>query len=92
MLKLKLSISAISSVLHDLMLGGAKLGMNIRIATPKGYECNSDILAKTQQLAKDNGTEPVFVTNVADEAVKSSDVIVTDTCKTMGKFESFCLK
>ena len=55
--------------------------MNIRIATPKGYECNADILAKTQDLAKENGTEPVFVTNVADEAVKSSDVIVTDTCK-----------
>lgn len=55
--------------------------MNIRIATPKGYECNADILAKTQDLAKENGTEPVFITNVADEAVKSSDVIVTDTCK-----------
>lgn len=76
-----------NNVLHDLMLGGAKLGMNIRIATPKGYECNADILAKTQDLAKENGTEPVFITNVADEAVKSSDVIVTDTWVSMGQEE-----
>jgi ornithine carbamoyltransferase len=70
-----------NNVLHDLMLGCAKLGMNVRIATPKGYECNQTIMEKTQQLAQENGTEEVFVTNVADEAVKSSDVIVTDTCE-----------
>ena len=80
-LNLKLFSTTISSVLHDLMLGGAKLGMNIRIATPKGYECNGEILEKTRKLAEENGTEPVFVTNVADEAVKTSDVVVTDTCK-----------
>lgn len=70
-----------NNVLHDLMLGCAKLGMNVRIATPKGYECNPMIMEKTQQLAKENGTEDVFVTKVAGEAVKGSDVVVTDTCK-----------
>ncbi len=69
------------SVLHDLMLGCAKLGVNVRIATPKGYECNPSIMQKTQELAVENGTESVFVTNVAEEAVKGSDVVVTDTCK-----------
>ena len=37
------------------MLGSAKLGMNVRIATPQGYECNPEILDKTRQLAKENG-------------------------------------
>lgn len=73
-----------NNVLHDLMLGCAKLGVNVRIATPKGYECNEAILEKTKQLASDNGTEDVFVTNVAEEAVKGSDVVVTDTCKYCG--------
>jgi ornithine carbamoyltransferase len=68
------------------MLGSAKLGINVRIATPKGYECDASIMAKTQELAKENGTSDVFVTNVAEEAVKGSDVVVTDTCKL--KFES----
>ena len=68
------------------MMGCAKLGMNVRIATPKGYECNAEILKKTQELAKENKTE-VFTTNVADEAVKGSDVIVTDTWISMGQEE-----
>lgn len=69
-----------NNVLHDLMLGCAKLGMNVRIATPKGYECDAGVMETTVKLAKENGTEAVFVTNVAEEAVKGSDVVVTDTC------------
>lgn len=78
-----------NNVLHDLMLGCAKLGMNVRIATPTGYECNGDIMKKTQQLAEENGTADVFTTTVADEAVKGSDVIVTDTWVSMGQEEEY---
>lgn len=78
-----------NNVLHDLMLGCAKLGVNVRIATPKGYECNANILSKTKELAKENGTEEVFLTNVADEAVKGSDVIVTDTWVSMGQEDEY---
>lgn len=74
-----------NNVLHDLMLGCTKVGMNVRIATPKGYDCDADILRKTQQLAKDNDTHDVFVTDVAREAVEGSDVIVTDTWVSMGQ-------
>jgi len=54
--------------------------MNVRIATPAGYDCDATILRKTEDLAKENGTEAVFTTNVAAEAVEGSDVIATDTC------------
>ena len=74
-----------NNVLHDLMLGGAKLGMNIRIATPEGYEANAGVLEKTKKLAAENGTEDVFTTTVASDAVKGSDVIVTDTWVSMGE-------
>jgi ornithine carbamoyltransferase len=78
-----------NNVLHDLMLGSAKLGINVRIATPKGYECDASIMAKTQELAKENGTSDVFVTNVAEEAVKGSDVVVTDTWVSMGQEDEY---
>ena len=74
-----------NNVLHDLMLGGAKLGMNIRIATPKGYEENAGVLATTRKLATENGTADVFRTTVAAEAVTGSDVVVTDTWVSMGQ-------
>merc|ERR1711966_373980 len=74
-----------NNVLHDLMLGGTKLGMNIRIATPIGYEANAGVLGKTKELAAVNGTEDVFLTTVASTAVKGSDVVVTDTRVSMGQ-------
>jgi len=78
-----------NNVLHDLMLGTIKLGMNIRIATPLGYECDPTILRKAQQLANDHETKEIFLTNVADEAVEGSDVIATDTWVSMGQEEEY---
>jgi ornithine carbamoyltransferase len=60
------------------------MGMNVRIATPKGYEPNADIMATTLELAAENSAN-VFTTTVADEAVKGSDVVVTDTWVSMGQ-------
>ena len=74
-----------NNVIHDLMLGGAKLGMNIRIATPDGYEVDAGVLETTKKLATENGTEDVFLTTVASEAAKGSDVVVTDTWVSMGQ-------
>lgn len=74
-----------NNVLHDLMLGGAKLGMNVRIATPPGYEPDAGVLETTKALAAENGTADVFETTVASEAVKGSDVVVTDTWVSMGE-------
>lgn len=77
-----------NNVLHDLMLGSVKMGMNVHIATPKGYEANADILAKTIELSKENNCK-VVTTNVADEAVKGADVVVTDTWVSMGQEEEY---
>jgi len=73
-----------NNVLHDLMLGSVKMGMNVKIATPIGYEPNADILALTKELAAENNAN-VFTTTVADEAVKGADVVVTDTWVSMGQ-------
>merc|ERR1712146_761049 len=73
-----------NNVLHDLMLGSVKLGMNVNIATPTGYEPDATILAKTKELAAENNAK-VMTTTVADEAVAGSDVVVTDTWVSMGQ-------
>ncbi len=73
-----------NNVLHDLMLGSVKMGMNVNIATPTGYEPNADIMALTMKLAEENNAK-VFTTTVADEAVKGADVVVTDTWVSMGQ-------
>mmetsp|Transcript_19303 Transcript_19303/g.26773 ORF Transcript_19303/g.26773 Transcript_19303/m.26773 type:complete len:354 (-) Transcript_19303:291-1352(-) len=78
-----------NNVLHDLMLGCAKLGMNVRIATPTGYEPNPTIMEKTKALASESGTKDVFTTTDASEAVQGADVIVTDTWVSMGQEDQY---
>lgn len=41
-----------NNVAHSLLLGGVLMGMNVRIATPEGYEPNKDIIKQAQALAK----------------------------------------
>eukprot|EP00525_Craspedostauros_australis_P006031 CAMPEP_0198113072 /NCGR_PEP_ID=MMETSP1442-20131203/4823_1 /TAXON_ID= /ORGANISM="Craspedostauros australis, Strain CCMP3328" /LENGTH=346 /DNA_ID=CAMNT_0043770061 /DNA_START=221 /DNA_END=1261 /DNA_ORIENTATION=+ len=77
-----------NNVLHDLMLGCAKMGMSVNIATPTGYEPNAEILEKTKQLAAENGGV-ISTTTVAADAVKGADVVVTDTWVSMGQEEEY---
>uniref|UniRef100_A0A7S4AXV9 ornithine carbamoyltransferase n=1 Tax=Pseudo-nitzschia australis TaxID=44445 RepID=A0A7S4AXV9_9STRA len=77
-----------NNVLHDLMLGSLKMGMNVQIATPAGYEPDADIMAKSEVLAEENGVS-LTTTTVADEAVNGADVVVTDTWVSMGQEDEY---
>jgi ornithine carbamoyltransferase len=77
-----------NNVLHDLMLGSVKMGMNVHIATPTGYEPDAGIMEKTLALAKENNVH-VMTTTVADEAVAGADVVVTDTWVSMGQEDEY---
>jgi ornithine carbamoyltransferase len=77
-----------NNIIHDLMLGSVKLGMNVNIATPTGYECNEGILTKAKLLASENGVK-IMETAVADESVKGSHVVVTDTWVSMGQEDEY---
>merc|ERR1712194_413025 len=46
-----------NNVLHDLMFGSLKMGMNVQIATPTGYEPDADIMAKGKALSEENGVK-----------------------------------
>ena len=72
-----------NNVAHSLILGGAMMGMNVRVATPKGYEPDPAIIAQAQALAAE-GTE-IIVTENLIEAVQGSHVLYTDVWASMGQ-------
>ena len=72
-----------NNVLYDLCIGAGKLGIDMAVATPKGYSIPSKIQAMIQEAGQGKLTE----THTPEEAVKNADVIVTDTWISMGQEE-----
>jgi ornithine carbamoyltransferase len=62
----------------------SKLGFELRIATPKGYEIKDKFKKLAEDFAKDSGAK-LFFTNSPKEAVKDVDVVTTDTWISMGQ-------
>ncbi|MEM9276698.1 MAG: ornithine carbamoyltransferase [Cyanobacteria bacterium P01_F01_bin.143] len=75
-----------NNMAHSLLLGGALVGMNIRIASPDDYMPNPEIVAKAKQLAGNNSG--IIVTNDAIAAVENAQVIYTDVWASMGQEDS----
>ncbi len=72
-----------NNVANSLMLGCALAGMNVRIATPKGYEPDMEIVEQARAIAH-NKTE-VLLTNDPEVAAKGSTVLYTDVWASMGQ-------
>ncbi|MFC0557713.1 ornithine carbamoyltransferase [Halalkalibacter alkalisediminis] len=72
-----------NNVAHSLLAAGAKVGMDISVATPKGYEVNATIFEKAQKAAEETGAS-LMQTHDPLEAVKDADVIYTDVWASMG--------
>ena len=75
-----------SNVLFDLAIGGGKLGVDIAVATPKGYEIPSpmrDVLLQSGTDARTQGK--LTESNTPGDAVADADIIVTDTWVSMGQ-------
>jgi ornithine carbamoyltransferase len=72
-----------NNVMHSLLLTSALLGSRIRIATPKGYGPNSQILSDALDIAKNTGAVIELMTD-PHRAVKGVDAIYTDAWTSMG--------
>ena len=44
-----------NNVAHSLVIAAAHMGMHVAVATPEGYECNSEIIEKAKAIAVENG-------------------------------------
>ena len=72
-----------NNVLHSLLLTSALLGSKIRIATPKGYGPDPQILSDAHDIAKNTGAVVEQMTD-PHRAVKGVDAIYTDAWTSMG--------
>ncbi|KAM9709234.1 ornithine transcarbamylase, mitochondrial [Menidia menidia] len=75
-----------NNVLHSFMMTAAKLGVHLKIATPKGYEPEKSVIEEALRLSKQHGTQLVLTSDPM-EAAHGSNVLVTDTWISMGQEE-----
>lgn len=73
-----------NNVCNSLMLVAALLGVNMKIATPKGYEPNADVTKQVLTFAETSHAK-ITLTHDPIEAVKGSEFIYTDTWTSMGQ-------
>lgn len=73
-----------NNVAHSLLFGGAKVGMDIIIACPPGFEPSAEILTLARQDAQQTGAKLSVMTD-PQEAVRDADIIYTDVWASMGQ-------
>ena len=73
-----------NNVANSLLLAASLVGMNIRIASPKGYAVNPEIEYEARVFAGTNGSQ-VLVTDDPEAAVDGADVVYTDVWTSMGQ-------
>jgi ornithine carbamoyltransferase len=73
-----------NNMAHSLMFGAAKVGMDVAVASPKGYEVSPKYLELVRQDAEKAGTK-VLVTNDPREAVEGASAVYTDVWASMGQ-------
>ena len=75
-----------NNVCNSLLFICAKLGVNINLGVPKGYEPDAAVLSASKDIAEKNNARVELFHNAFD-AVKGSDVIYTDVWASMGQEE-----
>jgi ornithine carbamoyltransferase len=73
-----------NNVARSLMLGAAMLGMDFRIASPRDYGVDPDMVAKAGALAAAFGGSVASLESPR-EAVRGADVVYTDVWASMGQ-------
>ena len=73
-----------NNMTHSWMMLAGKLGFELRIATPKGYEPWQEIIDDAKELSKISGAKITY-TNDPKEAIKGATVVTTDTWVSMGQ-------
>ncbi len=73
-----------NNMAHSWLMLASKLGFELRVATPVGYEADPQILAQAQENAKISGAK-ILITNDIKEAARGANVVTTDTWVSMGQ-------
>ena len=89
-----------NNMAHSWLMLASKMGFEIRVATPKGYEPDRRIIEIALQNAKISGAK-ISILNDPKEAISGVDVVASDTWISMGQedekerkvknFAGFCI-
>jgi ornithine carbamoyltransferase len=89
-----------NNMAHSWLMLASKMGFEIRVATPKGYEPDRRIIEIALQNAKISGAK-ISILNDPKEAISGADVVASDTWISMGQedekerkvknFAGFCI-
>ena len=72
---------------NSLLVGGAKMGMDVRIVAPKQLWPSEELQALCREVAKETGAR-ITITEDVDAGVKGCDFIYTDIWVSMGEPDS----
>lgn len=75
-----------NNMAHSLMAGGALLGMDVVVSSPRQYQPDPAIVRRAQEVAARSGGSVTWVPEPA-EAVRGARVVYTDTWVSMGQEE-----
>ena len=73
-----------NNMAHSWLMLASKLGFTLRIATPKGYEPDSEVVEDALEFAKGSGAT-IELGHDPRAAVRDADVVTTDTWISMGQ-------
>lgn len=73
-----------NNVCNSLLCAAAKMGLNMQVAAPKGYEPDSAVLAEARKESLKAGGK-IKLSNHPQEAVRGADVVYTDVWTSMGQ-------
>lgn len=77
-----------NNVANSLLVGGALVGMDVRICSPESLFPATEIVELAQEFAKQSGGR-VTITSKVEEAVAGADAIYTDVWVSMGEEDKF---
>ncbi|NJN71828.1 MAG: ornithine carbamoyltransferase [Limnothrix sp. RL_2_0] len=72
-----------NNVAHSILLGGALVGMNVHVATPKDYEPSPAVVAQAKEIAGDRSN--ILITHDPKEAAENAHALYTDVWASMGQ-------
>jgi ornithine carbamoyltransferase len=73
-----------NNVCHSLLIAGARLGADMRVATPAGYEPKAEIVAEAKRAARDTGAK-IELMRKPEDAVTGAKAVYTDVWASMGQ-------
>ena len=72
-----------NNVCNSLLLGCSMVGINIKVASPEGYEPAKDFVKKALDISKETGSR-IEIVNDPREAAKGASFLYTDVWVSMG--------